>query len=212
MAEAPGAAEPPWVALGDRAIRFARPARSARAIVHAVKSWPGVSDVVVAQHDVAAYFVAPGIAPPPGEPAWTARLAALAEAPDDPAPVRDVELPAIYDGPDLADVAAALGKTIDEVVELHAGATYTVETMGFAPGFGYLTGLPAALELPRRATPRTRVPAGSIAIAAGYTAVYPFASPGGWHLIGRVVDTVMFNADGARLALGDRVRFVRASG
>jgi KipI family sensor histidine kinase inhibitor len=203
-ADAPG-----WVALGDRAVRFARPERSARAIVHAVRGWPGVIDVVVARHDVAAYFVAPGLADL-DPPAWAARIAALAEAPDDPAPVRDVALPAIYDGPDLADVAAALGRAPTEVADLHAGATYTVETMGFAPGFAYLAGLPAALELPRRATPRTRVPAGSIAIAGAHTAVYPFASPGGWHLIGRVVDTVMFTAAGALLALGDRVRFVRA--
>ncbi|HET9621353.1 MAG TPA: carboxyltransferase domain-containing protein [Kofleriaceae bacterium] len=197
-----------WVALGDRAIRFARPARSARAIVHAVRGWPGVVDVVVARHDVAAYFAAPVEA----DPAWPAWIAALADAPDDPAPVRDVALPAIYDGPDLDDVARTLGRTRDEVAAIHAAATYTVETMGFAPGFAYLAGLPAALELPRRATPRTRVPAGSIAIAGAHTAVYPFASPGGWHLLGRVVDTAMFGPDGPRLALGDRVRFVAARG
>jgi KipI family sensor histidine kinase inhibitor len=195
-ADAPG-----WVALGDRAVRFARPARSARAIVHAVKAWPGVVDVVVTRADVAAYFDRPPVVA-------AGAIAALASAPDDPAPVRDVELRAIYNGPDLADVAARTERSVAEVCALHAGAVYTVEMMGFAPGFAYLTGLPAALELPRRTTPRTRVPAGSIAIAAAYTAVYPFASPGGWHLIGAVVDLQMFGPAGAVLQLGDRVRFV----
>jgi KipI family sensor histidine kinase inhibitor len=100
------------------------------------------------------------------------------------------------------------GRHADDVRALHAGATYTVETMGFAPGFAYLSGLPAALELPRRTTPRTRVPAGTIAIAGAQTAVYPFDSPGGWHLIGSVVGVHMFGPDGALLQLGDRVRFV----
>lgn len=196
-----------WVPLGDRAIRFARPARSARALVRAVRAWPGVIDVVVAQADVAAYFDRPL----PGSPAWSACSAwidALAAAPEDPAPVRDIALRAVYDGPDLDHVAAATGRSPDEVRALHAAATYTVETMGFAPGFAYLSGLPAALELPRRATPRTRVPAGTIAIAGVHTAVYPFDSPGGWHLIGSVAGARMFGPDGPLLQLGDRVRFV----
>jgi KipI family sensor histidine kinase inhibitor len=80
--------------------------------------------------------------------------------------------------------------------------------LGFRPGFAYLTGLDPALVLPRRATPRTRVPAGSLAIADVYTAIYPGESPGGWHLIGHVAEP-MFTEQGARLQLGDRVRFVR---
>jgi KipI family sensor histidine kinase inhibitor len=201
---ATGSPEAGWVPLGDRAIRFARPAHpglSARAIVRAVRAWPGVIDVVVARHDVAAYFDgAPRVAPE-----W---IAALATAPDDPAPVRDVTLRAIYNGPDLAYVAEATGHHPDEVCALHAAATYTVDTMGFSPGFAYLSGLPPALELPRRTTPRTRVPAGTIAIAGRQTAVYPFDSPGGWHLIGSVVGVRMFGPDGSLLQLGDRVRFV----
>lgn len=190
-----------WAPLGDRAIRFVRPARSARAIVHAVRAWPGVVDVVVARHDVAAYFDgAPRIAPE--------QIAALATAPDDPEPVRDHELRAIYNGPDLDDVAAATGRHRDDVCALHAAATYTVETMGFSPGFAYMTGLDPALELPRRTTPRTRVPAGTIAIAGLQTAVYPFDSPGGWHLLGSIVGVRMFGSDGPLLQLGDRVRFV----
>jgi KipI family sensor histidine kinase inhibitor len=195
-----------WVPLGDRAIRFARPARSAQAIVRAVRAWPGVIDVVVARHEVAAYFDgAPGA---PEAAAWPERIDALATAPDDPTPVRDITLRAIYNGPDLEHVAAATGLAIGEVCARHAAATYTVETMGFAPGFAYLGGLPAALELPRRTTPRTRVPAGTIAIAGLQAAVYPFDSPGGWHLIGSVTGVQMFGPDGPLLQLGDRVRFV----
>jgi KipI family sensor histidine kinase inhibitor len=189
-----------WVPLGDRAIRFARPARSARAIVRAVKAWPGVVDVVVARSDVAAYF-----ADPPQVDDELIR--GLAHAAEDTAPVRDIVIAARYDGPDLAYVAGQLGRSVDEVCALHAAATYTVEMMGFSPGFGYLAGLPDALVLPRRTTPRVRVPAGSIAIAGAQTAIYPFDSPGGWHLIGSTSQR-MFGADGALLSLGDRVRFV----
>ena len=195
-----------WVPLGDRAIRFARPARSAQAIVRAVRAWPGVIDVVVARHEVAAYF--DGARRAPQAAAWSTWIDELATAPDDPAPVRDITLAAIYNGPDLEHVAAATGLSTGEVCARHAAATYTVETMGFSPGFAYLGGLPAALELPRRTTPRTRVPAGTIAIAGLQTAVYPFDSPGGWHLIGSVLGVQMFGPDGPLLQLGDRVRFV----
>ena len=184
--------------LGDRAVRFRRPAGSARALVAAIKQWPGVVDVVVARDAIGVYFDREPVVDP-------ARIAALAALPADATPARDVVLQAIYDGPDLAEVARTSG--ID-VAARHSAATYTVETMGFAPGFAYLTGLDPALHVPRRTTPRTRVPAGSLAIAGGYTAVYPFDSPGGWHLIGRVVDARMFGPEGPLLALGDRVRFV----
>jgi KipI family sensor histidine kinase inhibitor len=195
-----------WVALGDRAIRFARPVGiSARAIVGVVRAWPGVVDVVVARQDIAAYF--------DREPALDAgrlasAIAALGSLSDAAEPVRDVELRVVYDGPDLDDVARATGLAVTEVQRLHASATYVVDTIGFAPGFAYLTGLDARLHLRRRATPRPRVPAGSLAIADAFTAVYPFDSPGGWHLIGRVIDTRMFDEHGALLQLGDRVRFV----
>ena len=190
-----------WVPLGDRAIRFARPAVPARAIVRAVRAWPGVIDVVVAREDVAAYFAdAPRV-----DPERIDALAALSE-PDDPP--RDHVLRARYDGSDLDELARTLAISRDELVHRHAAATYTVDTMGFLPGFAYLVGLePALAAVPRRATPRPRVPAGSIAIAGGFTGVYPFESPGGWHLIGHVVDAVLFDARGALLATGDRVRF-----
>ncbi|MGH9270052.1 MAG: 5-oxoprolinase subunit B family protein [Ilumatobacteraceae bacterium] len=96
-----------------------------------------------------------------------------------------VELDVVYDGADLHHVASATGLTVDEVVDLHAAGRYTCAFCGFAPGFGYLAGLDERLNLPRRSTPRTNVPLGAVAIAAGYSAVYPSPSPGGWHLLGR---------------------------
>jgi UPF0271 protein len=189
--------------LGDRAIRLARPAGvSPRAIVRELKAWPGVVDVVVTRAEIGVYFEdAPAI-----DDTLIAALAAVRE--DAHVLVREVVLRARYDGPDLEDVAREAQLSIDEVIELHAGGHYVVETLGFAPGFAYLTGLDPRLALPRRATPRPRVPAGSLGLAGGYTGVYPFASPGGWHLIG-TVDEPMFGPAGARLAHGDRVRFVR---
>jgi KipI family sensor histidine kinase inhibitor len=95
-------------------------------------------------------------------------------------------IPTVYDGPDLDQVAAATGLTDVEVIARHAAASYRVGWLGFSPGFGYLTGLdPALAAVPRRASPRVSVSAGSVAIAGGLAAVYPAASPGGWQLIGR---------------------------
>lgn len=123
-----------------------------------------------------------------------------------------VTIPVRYDGADLADVAAAAGLTTTEVVELHSSAAYVAAFCGFSPGFAYLRGLPAALQLPRRSTPRTVVPAGSVAIASEYAAVYPRASPGGWHLLG-TTDVVMFDPSvdpPAVIQPGTRVRFTPA--
>jgi KipI family sensor histidine kinase inhibitor len=113
-----------------------------------------------------------------------------------------VVLPVRYDGADLDAVAAATGLAVDEVVRLHAAGEYTVAFCGFMPGFAYLAGLDPRLHLPRRPTPRTRVPAGSVAIAAEFTAVYPSPSPGGWHLLGTTATQLP-----ALLAPGMRVRF-----
>lgn len=190
-----------WVTLGDRAIRFARPAGSVRGLLAALRAWPGVLDVAVTSDDVAVYFGSE----PTVDPGAIDRLAAVPAA---PTPTRTIDLRVVYDGPDLTDVARAAGVSEAELVRLHAAAVYEVAWMGFAPGFGYLTGLDPRLHLPRRATPRPRVPAGSIALAGGYTAVYPFESPGGWHLIGRIVGIRMFDGNGALLEAGDRVRFV----
>jgi KipI family sensor histidine kinase inhibitor len=189
-------------ALGDRAIRCPRPrGSSARAIVHAAKRWPDVIDVVVTREDVAVYFASASAVD-------HARIASLASARDDGEPVREHVLRVIYDGIDIDDIARATGLTVADVIARHQTPAYTVDTMGFAPGFAYLDGLDPALELPRRATPRERVPAGSVAIAGRQSAVYPFDSPGGWHIVGRVVEVKMFDAaQGPLLALGDRVRF-----
>jgi KipI family sensor histidine kinase inhibitor len=196
--------------LGDRAVRFPRPASvTARALVDAIRAWPGVVDVVVAREDIAAYF--------DGAPSVTDELvAALASVSAAGVSGRDVAarehvLSVVYDGPDLDDVARATGLSVDEVIARHAAGTYVVDTMGFTPGFAYLEGLDPALERPRRATPRPRVPAGTVAIAGRQSCVYPSESPGGWHLLGRLVGARMFDAEtGPLLALGDRVRFVRA--
>jgi KipI family sensor histidine kinase inhibitor len=173
----------------------------ARALVRAIRAWPGVIDVVVARHHVAAYFA--------DEPAIdSAQVAALSSLPVDDERAREISIRVVYDGPDLDDVARATQLMVEDIVTLHAAAIYIVDTIGFAPGFAYLTGLDVRLVLPRRATPRARVPAGSLAIADAFTAVYPFDSPGGWHLIGRAVDARMFDDRGALLQLGDHVRFV----
>jgi KipI family sensor histidine kinase inhibitor len=122
-----------------------------------------------------------------------------------------VDIPVVYDGADLVEVAATTAMTVEQLVELHSSVTYTAAFVGFTPGFAYLVGLPTALHLPRRATPRTAVPAGSVAIASEFTGVYPTVSPGGWHLLGRT-PVAMFDVERAHpvlVAAGDRVRFVR---
>lgn len=129
----------------------------------------------------------------------------------DPA-LRDIgplEIPVHYDGDDLADVAGFLECTVRKLIERHTATEFTVAFCGFAPGFGYLTGVPSRFAVPRRPSPRTRVPAGSVALADGFTGVYPRDSPGGWQLIGRT-DTVVFDLDRdppALLTPGTRVRF-----
>ncbi|MFI8516113.1 allophanate hydrolase subunit 1 [Streptomyces sp. NPDC085460] len=123
-----------------------------------------------------------------------------------------VEVPVRYDGPDLAEVAARWGVPPAEAVRIHSSAEFRVAFCGFAPGFGYLTGLGARYEVPRRATPRTAVPAGAVALAGPYTGVYPRSSPGGWQLIG-TTDVVLWDTGrepAALLSPGTRVRFVPA--
>lgn len=113
-------------------------------------------------------------------------------------------------GPDLDDVAAAHQTTPEAIIAQHTDGLYTVAMIGFLPGFPYLEGLPPSLHTPRRATPRTAVPAGSVGIGGSSTGVYPFTSPGGWHIIGRT-PRALFSPRRERPALlqaGDRVRFV----
>jgi KipI family sensor histidine kinase inhibitor len=127
----------------------------------------------------------------------------------DPRSDRLVTIPCRYDGPDLADVAELWDTTVDGVVARHAGTEFRVAFCGFSPGFAYLTGLPDHLAVPRRESPRPRVPAGSVGLAGEYSAVYPSESPGGWQLIGRTT-TVLFDPTTdppALLTPGTRVRF-----
>jgi KipI family sensor histidine kinase inhibitor len=147
-----------------------------------------------------------------------ARLAAeltAAELPAAPPRTRDVvEIPVRYDGPDLAEVAAHWGVPVREVARIHCDTEFRVAFCGFAPGFGYLTGLPPRYDVPRRATPRTAVPAGSVALAGPYTGVYPRSSPGGWQLIG-TTDAVLWDharVPAALLSPGTPVRFVPEAG
>lgn len=129
-----------------------------------------------------------------------------------PAVARLWRIPVCYEGqfaPDLAEVAQQTGLAAADIVALHSAVRYHVYMLGFLPGFPYMGDLPPELALPRRADPRVRVPAGSIAIATTLTAIYPYESPGGWHLIGA---TPIRFFDPSReppslLAAGDAVRF-----
>jgi inhibitor of KinA len=135
-----------------------------------------------------------------------------------PLPPEDAELhvaPVVYEGPDLEEFATRKDMPVDEVISCHSDAIYSVYVIGFAPGFPYLGPLDERLHMPRRTTPRLRVPAGSVAIGGEHTGIYSIASPGGWWLIGRT-DAEIFSPSRARddgevsaflLRPGDRVRF-----
>ena len=119
-----------------------------------------------------------------------------------------VEIPVVYDGADLADVAGLLDCDVEELIRRHTGDDWTVAFCGFAPGFGYLTG--SGWDVPRRSSRRTKVPAGSVALAGEFSGIYPRESPGGWQLIGRT-EVAVFDLDREPAALlqpGRRVRFV----
>ncbi|MDH6574626.1 allophanate hydrolase subunit 1 [Kitasatospora sp. MAP5-34] len=140
----------------------------------------------------------------------SAAIAARRVSTTGPSDQRLVEIPVVYDGADLAEVARATGLSSREVVQRHSAGRYTVAFGGFVPGFAYLSGLDPLLLLPRRPVPRTRVAPGSVAIADQFTSVYPRESPGGWHLLGRT-ETAMWDLHRdppAFLAPGRHVRFV----
>ncbi len=125
---------------------------------------------------------------------------------------RTWEIPVVYGGdrgPDLQDVALRAGITEEEAIALHVSRDYHVYMLGFLPGFAYLGDLPEQLHAPRRATPRPHLPKGSVAIAAGMTAIYPLGSPGGWHVIGYtpVLPWDMIRQEEPLFLPGDRVRF-----
>ncbi len=192
---------------GDRALLVEVPDPAAVAAVRAALEagpLPGQRDLVPAARTV---LVVLDRQPSDLDLAALRRLSPAAPAPD--RGTAAVELPVVFDGEDLADVAGLTGRSVADVVAALTSPELTVAFCGFAPGFGYLTGLPDDLHVPRRPTPRTRVPAGSVALAGPYAGVYPQASPGGWQLVGRT-DAVLFDVDRdppALLSPGTVVRF-----
>jgi KipI family sensor histidine kinase inhibitor len=148
-----------------------------------------------------------------GEPPELIELAEAALGDDQTVPTgASVEIPVRYDGPDLDEVAGLTGLSPEEVAARHLRVEYVVGFLGFAPGFAYLLGGDEQLRVERRAEPRERVPAGSVALAGPYSGIYPRESPGGWQLVGSTT-TVLFDATRdppALLVPGDRVRFVPA--
>jgi UPF0271 protein len=176
------------------------------ALLDSLRAIAGIVDAVVCeQHAVVTFEPS---APP--EPARVRDAVAHASATAEQGRASHLhEVRVRYDGADLDDVARSVGVTTAELVALHASPAYVVAAIGFLPGFAYLRGLDARLVVSRRATPRPRVPALSVAMAGPYTGMYPFASPGGWHLLGTAVAFAPFEPGrGSTLALGDRVRFV----
>ena len=189
--------------MGDAAVRWRRdPDRDARNLLDALRAHPGVIDAVVTEHHALVTF---DPAHPPDAPWLAEDRIPLASATLDP---RMHVIRARYDGADLDEIASRVELSRDDTIRAHCDRLYVVRLVGFLPGFAYLGPVAPPLVLPRRSTPRARVEAGAIGIAGGYTGVYPFASPGGWHLIASAIDFAPFDAEhGARLALGDRVRF-----
>jgi KipI family sensor histidine kinase inhibitor len=175
---------------------------------------PGaVLDVVPAMQSLAVFFD-PQLASLEAVERWLLALAERVPDDDDEATPRRLHvIPVWYDGPDLHYLAEHVGLEPDEVIRRHANREYRVRFLGFAPGFAYLGPLDPSLVLARRADPRPRVPAGSVAVAGDQTAIYPLDTPGGWHLIGRTDVRVFDPARDAPnlLAPGDRVRFQPAA-
>jgi KipI family sensor histidine kinase inhibitor len=186
----------------DAALAPDRAARTHALAAALLRAWP-TADVVVGAGTIAVVGVPADL---------VRRFTATAPPPADAAPARTHTLSAVYDGPDLEQVAATLGLPAADVIARHAGAAYVAELVGFLPGFAYLSAPPGwALAVPRRPSPRPRVTAGSVGIAASFTGIYPFASPGGWNLIARLSGATVFDPardPPALLAPGDRVRFV----
>ena len=171
---------------------------------------PGVTDVVASPGRVTVVYDPATIAG--CEPLARAVAAVVGTAATVTSAGTRHEIPVVYDGPDLDEVCTARRLDRRDFCTAHCDPDYVVESIGFLPGFGYLAGLPPALAMPRRTTPRTRVPAGSVGIGGGQTGVYPSASPGGWNLVGRT-DVVLFDPAASRpsaLAVGDHVRFTAA--
>lgn len=207
-------------ALGDRAVLLRLderidPALNSRvhALAAGLRDWPEFIDVVPAYASIALHL-APGV--------WfdadldarlRTRLEPLGEA--TPAPQsahRTIQLPVRFDGEDLVAVAGTHGMAASTLIDRLCAVDYQVAMLGFLPGFPYLLGLDPALALARRAQPRTRVPANTLALGGAQLGIYPCPSPGGWHLLGTLTGTLFdpARATPALLAAGDRVRLVEA--
>jgi inhibitor of KinA len=211
-------------AVGDRCLLIGvgdtvDPATSQRvfALVRRLKERPipGVLDIVPAFTTVALHYRPELLGAAPFEALRDAVLERLAEPLDAAASAgRSIDIPVCYGGefgPDLDDVAAACGLSAEQVIERHMQSAHRVYMLGFAPGFPFIGGLDPALKMPRRASPRTRIPPGSVGIARDQSCVYPLETPGGWNLIGRTPVRLFDPAANppCLLAPGDRVRFVR---
>jgi inhibitor of KinA len=212
--------------LGDRAVvvqlgdRIGDDAfRRVQAALHRLRgSHAAIVDLVPGYTSITVHYE-PAAVPTRGDDLpHSAMTRALVEALRDldrasPLEARVVEIPVCYDGalaPDLEHVANHASLTAETVVAVHSGATYTVQMIGFTPGFPYLAGLDPRLATPRRAEPRMRVTAGSVAIGGEQTGIYPLATPGGWNIIGST-PLSLFDAmrdPATLLRVGDRVRFV----
>jgi UPF0271 protein len=191
--------------FGDAAWRVRLPeGADPRAVLAAIRAVPGVVDAIVSERDAAVTF------DPAAAPIGVDRAIEEALSAQGARPVGDEHFVRVrYGGPDLDEVARRAGISSEEVVSLHSHGAYSVVAIGFLPGFAYLRGLDPRLVVPRRPSPRPRVDALSVGLAGPYTGVYPFASPGGWNLIGVAVGFNPFRASsGATVSLGDRVRFV----
>lgn len=209
---------PNWRMLGDRVLVLEHRGadrRSAQAAIwlaaERVRSQSGVVECVPGMNDLTVLFEPERI----GAAALRECIEAAWQTPAARFEGRPIEIPVRYggeEGPDLDAVAQACGLLPAEVIALHCEREYVALFLGFQPGFAYLGEVDARLRIPRRASPRARVAAGSVAIAADMTAVYPFASPGGWNVIGRTSMTLFDPnlAPASRIVCGDRVRFLRA--
>jgi KipI family sensor histidine kinase inhibitor len=196
---------------GERGLLIEAPDNSS---VHAMAErslsvWPELEEIVPGHETL--LLVWPSRAPDSGE--VEIALADLQRMDLEPTE-SEIVIPTVYDGPDLESLAGETGLSVEAIVSLHATTVFTAAFTGFAPGFAYLVGLPDSLRVARLDEPRPRVPAGSVALAGEYSAVYPTASPGGWRLIGRA-KSVMFDPDRERPALiepGAKVRFEAVDG
>ncbi|MEJ8824635.1 5-oxoprolinase subunit PxpB [Variovorax humicola] len=211
---------PRLFALGDAALLCELPAPAQLAVQQRIWAlaaeaveWPGVGEVLPGMNNLTLMFD-PALA---DAESLGARI--LAQWPKLKAGAiagREVQIPVAYggiDGPDLGDVASHTGLTPDEVVRRHCAGDYVVYLLGFLPGFAFMGGLAPELATPRRAEPRTAVPARSVGIGGEQTGIYPLVSPGGWNIIGRT-SLEIFDPSAKEPTLlrpGDRVRFVAES-